>query len=99
MDFVARTGFEPVISALRGRRPKPLDERACVKTKMDKVKCNLHSPFYIFTLSIIFVVPSGVEPELFASRVRRVANYTMGQCSTPKIKDQLLKFKILLSLY
>ena len=25
---VARTGFEPVISALRGRRPKPLDERA-----------------------------------------------------------------------
>ncbi len=28
---VARTGFEPVISALRGRRPKPLDERAGVK--------------------------------------------------------------------
>ena len=26
--LVARTGFEPVISALRGRRPKPLDERA-----------------------------------------------------------------------
>ena len=25
---VARTGFEPVISALRGRRPEPLDERA-----------------------------------------------------------------------
>ena len=26
--LVARTGFEPVISALRGRRPEPLDERA-----------------------------------------------------------------------
>ena len=26
--MVARTGFEPVISALRGRCPKPLDERA-----------------------------------------------------------------------
>ena len=29
--LVARTGFEPVISALRGRRPKPLDERAVVR--------------------------------------------------------------------
>jgi hypothetical protein len=28
--LVARTGFEPVVSALRGRRPKPLDERAYV---------------------------------------------------------------------
>ena len=26
--LVARTGFEPVVSALRGRRPWPLDERA-----------------------------------------------------------------------
>ena len=26
--MVAHTGFEPVISALRGRRPKPLDECA-----------------------------------------------------------------------
>ncbi len=26
--IVARTGFEPVIFALRGRCPKPLDERA-----------------------------------------------------------------------
>ena len=26
--LVARTGFEPVISALRGRCPWPLDERA-----------------------------------------------------------------------
>ena len=32
--LVARTGFEPVISALRGRRPEPLDERA----KSDKTK-------------------------------------------------------------
>ena len=28
MVLVARTGFEPVISALRGRCPEPLDERA-----------------------------------------------------------------------
>lgn len=28
IDLVARAGFEPAISALRGRRPKPLDERA-----------------------------------------------------------------------
>ena len=27
-NVVAHTGFEPVISALRGRRPKPLDECA-----------------------------------------------------------------------
>ena len=27
-QVVAHTGFEPVISALRGRRPKPLDECA-----------------------------------------------------------------------
>ena len=27
-DLVARAGFEPAISALRGRCPKPLDERA-----------------------------------------------------------------------
>ena len=25
--MVPRTGFEPVISAVRGRRPKPLDQR------------------------------------------------------------------------
>ena len=25
--LVPRTGFEPVISAVRGRRPKPLDQR------------------------------------------------------------------------
>ena len=30
--LVARTGVEPVISALRGRRPKPLDERAYKKS-------------------------------------------------------------------
>ena len=26
--MVARTGFEPATSALRGRRPEPLDDRA-----------------------------------------------------------------------
>ena len=30
MRLVARTGVEPVIPALRGRCPKPLDERACL---------------------------------------------------------------------
>ncbi len=29
-SFVAHTGFEPVISALRGLRPRPLDECAVV---------------------------------------------------------------------
>ncbi len=32
--FVARTGFEPVISALRGQRPEPLDERAKLQTEI-----------------------------------------------------------------
>ena len=27
-EMVARMGFEPMISALRGQRPRPLDERA-----------------------------------------------------------------------
>ena len=31
--MVARTGFEPVISALRGRCPRPLDERATESSK------------------------------------------------------------------
>ena len=31
--MVARTGFEPVISALRGRCPGPLDERALFRYK------------------------------------------------------------------
>jgi hypothetical protein len=35
--LVARTGFEPVVSALRGRRPKPLDERACVIIYLTKI--------------------------------------------------------------
>ena len=34
--LVARTGFEPVISGLKGRRPSPLDERARI--------CALRSP-------------------------------------------------------
>ncbi len=29
--MVARTGVEPVISALKGQRPRPLDERAAKK--------------------------------------------------------------------
>ena len=33
-NLVARTRFELVISALRGRRPKPLDERAVSKNKV-----------------------------------------------------------------
>ena len=33
--LVARTRFELVISALRGRRPKPLDERAICKGALE----------------------------------------------------------------
>jgi site-specific recombinase XerD len=33
--MVAHTGFEPVISSLRGRCPKPLDECAAVRTSTD----------------------------------------------------------------
>ena len=33
IQLVARRGFEPPISALRGRRPKPLDDRAMFCTK------------------------------------------------------------------
>ena len=31
-NLVPRTGFEPVISALRGRCPEPLDERGMYQT-------------------------------------------------------------------
>ena len=31
--MVARTGFEPVISTLKGWRPRPLDERATTKAR------------------------------------------------------------------
>ena len=40
--LVAHTGFEPVISSLRGRCPKPLDECAV-------------SPFYILTQLLKFI--------------------------------------------
>ena len=36
---VARTGFEPVISGLKGRRPGPLDERAAPDTKLLPTRC------------------------------------------------------------
>ena len=52
--IVARTGFEPVVSALRGRRPKPLDERACIllNAKLMPVFINLITAFSIFNLNI-----------------------------------------------
>ena len=37
LNMVARTRFELVISALRGRRPKPLDERAISLSKKEVV--------------------------------------------------------------
>lgn len=42
---VARTGFEPVIFALRGRCPEPLDERAKLKNKYIKKRrtCKFYS--------------------------------------------------------
>jgi hypothetical protein len=38
-NMVAHTGFEPVISSLRGRCPKPLDE--CATPKLGKKDSNL----------------------------------------------------------
>ena len=38
---VARRGFEPLISALRGQRPRPLDERA---------KLGIHSTIFALFL-------------------------------------------------
>ena len=45
-EIVARAGFEPAISALRGRRPKPLDERAGLKYLIQdgKWKLIMHNP-------------------------------------------------------
>ncbi len=40
MALVAHTGFEPVISSLRGRCPKPLDECAIYQTA---TKCSQNS--------------------------------------------------------
>ena len=42
--MVARTRFELVISALRGRRPKPLDERAKWMAGMEGVEPPLTEP-------------------------------------------------------
>ncbi len=33
--MVAHTGFEPVVSSLRGMRPRPLDECALLKGKSE----------------------------------------------------------------
>ena len=41
-EIVARAGFEPAISALRGRRPKPLDERAGQKSEMFEVRWKMY---------------------------------------------------------
>ena len=44
--LVARTGFEPVISALRGQRPKPLDERAGIKQLKYAKPENIKTDFF-----------------------------------------------------
>jgi hypothetical protein len=36
-DMVAHTGFEPVVSSLRGTRPRPLDECAVNLTMLPAV--------------------------------------------------------------
>ncbi len=36
--MVAHTGFEPVVSSLRGMRPRPLDECATLNWKLWKKK-------------------------------------------------------------
>ena len=40
--LVAHTGFEPVISALRGQRPKPLDECATLKSWGSWIRTRAH---------------------------------------------------------
>ena len=56
--MVARTGFEPVTSALRGRCPKPLDERG--------VSACLNSGIALLPASLRRVLAGmeGVEPSL-----------------------------------
>ena len=49
LNFVARTGFEPVIPALRGRCPKPLDERANVNFSFKKYNKS-YKCFYLYNL-------------------------------------------------
>ena len=60
--MVARTGFEPVISALRGRRPKPLDERAYIKQMYNEISFIIHFALYTVHFS---VASPGFEPGLF----------------------------------
>jgi hypothetical protein len=81
--IVARTGFEPVISALRGRRPKPLDERAGIKCKMfdaswRMLKLNKFSIFHQ-TFSAKMAAPIGFEPITSRSRGGRTTNCATGQ--------------------
>ena len=46
--MVAHTGFEPVISSLRGRCPKPLDECA-IQSQLRRELPALHTPSIIST--------------------------------------------------
>jgi hypothetical protein len=45
--LVAHTGFEPVISALRGRRPKPLDECATASDYLRIFPMNLNPKCFL----------------------------------------------------
>ena len=56
--LVAPTGFEPATFALRGRRPKPLDDGAIKKAAKHVAWVSL-------------VAPTGFEPATFALRGRR----------------------------
>lgn len=42
LELVTRTGFEPVISSVKGRRPKPLDQRASRNEIVSQIRHDLH---------------------------------------------------------
>ena len=74
--MVARTGFEPVISALRGRRPEPLDERA----KSDKTQHTM--------AGMEGVEPPLTEPE---SAVLPLDDIPIGCCLRPSARENIIR--------
>ena len=78
--LVARTRFELVISALRGRRPKPLDERAVstwIILQNAQYAVNyffqrmLRSPTFTFTFALLHVSLHGLASGWRSARLRK----------------------------
>ena len=67
-QLVAPTGFEPAISALRGRRPKPLDDEAirCVVAGVEGVEPS-------HTVPETAVLPLDDTPITMQLRIRHIA--------------------------